>query len=207
MTARIEQLFSTTIYSNKLGGPRQKAFLDEVRIACRAIAAEDGAGQIWSANAGYKGYTSYASLNDLPVRNPTFADLCERLKPHLSAFAAAVDFDTRGLEPEVDSIWINVLEPGGTHTGHIHTNSVISGTLYVDVPDGASALRFEDPRLAMMMAAPPRRTRAAPHNRQFVYVQPAVGSVLLWESWLRHEVPANMASEDRISVSFNAVLV
>jgi uncharacterized protein (TIGR02466 family) len=31
--------------------------------------------------------------------------------------------------------------------------------------------------------------------------------VLLWESWLRHEVPVNMAAEDRISVSFNAVLV
>ena len=203
----IDRVFATSIYSAKLGGERPKAFLDELRIACRAIAQEDGAGQHWSDEAGYKGYTSYASLDDLPVRNPTFAELCQRLKPHLAAFAAAVDFDMRGLKPQVDSIWINVLEPGGTHTGHIHTNSVISGTLYVDVPEGASAIRFEDPRLAMMMAAPPRRTRAAAHNRHFVYVQPAPGTVLLWESWLRHEVPVNMANEDRISVSFNAVLV
>lgn len=26
---------------------------------------------------------------------------------------------------------------------------------------------------------------------------------LLWESWLRHEVPMNLAEEERISVSFN----
>ena len=203
----IEHVFATSIYRAKLGGLRQKAFLDELRMACRMTAQEDTAGQGWSDDAGYVGYTSYASLDDLPVRNPTFAELCERLKPHLAEFATAVDFDMRGLKPQVDSIWINVLEPGGTHTGHIHPNSVISGTLYVDTPDDASAIRFEDPRLPMMMAAPPRRQRAERHNKTFVYVQPTPGTVLLWESWLRHEVPVNKASEDRISVSFNAVLV
>jgi uncharacterized protein (TIGR02466 family) len=203
----VEHVFATSIYRARLGGQRAKAFHDELRVACLAIAQEDIAGQRWSAAAGYKGYTSYASLDDLPARNPTFAELCERLKPHLSAFADAIDLDTRDLTPHVDSIWINVLEAGGTHTGHIHPNSVISGTLYVDVPKGSSAIRFEDPRLPMMMAAPPRKANAAPHNRQFVYVEPSPGTVLLWESWLRHEVPVNMAEEDRISVSFNAVLV
>jgi uncharacterized protein (TIGR02466 family) len=37
----------------------------------------------------------------------------------------------------------------------------------------------------------------------FVYESPKVGDVMLWESWLRHEVPMNMADDDRISVSFN----
>ena len=67
----------------------------------------------------------------------------------------------------------------------------------------ASAIRFEDPRLPMMMAAPGRLKDAPKEMRQFVYAKPVVGDVLLWESWLRHEVPMNMAEEDRISVSFN----
>jgi len=55
----------------------------------------------------------------------------------------------------------------------------------------------------MMMAAP-TRTRDAPQALQtFVYVQPAPGTVLMWESWLRHEVPAGTATEKRISISFN----
>ncbi len=207
MPAPITHVFATSLYRAALAGPDLPAFLDELRIACRATAMEDAAGQAWSNDAGYAGYTSYASIDNLPERSPTFAALCERLTPHLTEFAKALDFDMRGHEPVVDSVWINILEPGGQHGWHIHTNSVISGTLYVDVPDGASAIRFEDPRLDKMMAAPPRKAKAGPHNKSFASIQPEPGTLLLWESWLRHEVPLNRAREDRISVSFNAVLV
>jgi uncharacterized protein (TIGR02466 family) len=71
------------------------------------------------------------------------------------------------------------------------------------MPEGTSAIKFEDPRLAMMMAAPTRRKTAREELRSFFYAKPKVGDVLLWESWLRHEVPMNMAEDDRISVSFN----
>ena len=80
---------------------------------------------------------------------------------------------------------------------------MISGTTYVAMPGGASALKLEDPRSARMMAAPARRKDAREELRQFIYVAPTAGDVLLWESWLRHEVPMNMAEEERISVSFN----
>jgi uncharacterized protein (TIGR02466 family) len=103
----------------------------------------------------------------------------------------------------LDSIWINVLEPGGVHTGHIHPMSILSGTYYVDTPPGSSALKFEDPRLPMMMAAPARNDDAPEAERAFVYVTPKVGDVLMWESYLRHELPANGAKRPRISVSFN----
>jgi uncharacterized protein (TIGR02466 family) len=100
-------------------------------------------------------------------------------------------------------MWVNVLEPGGFHAGHIHPHCVISGTYYARVPDGASALKFEDPRLPLMMAAPPRRDDAPEEFKQFVYFAPKEGEVLMWESWLRHEVVRCMAKEPRISVSFN----
>ena len=66
-----------------------------------------------------------------------------------------------------------------------------------------SAIKFEDPRLPMMMAAPPKKNNANIGSRTFNYIKPNVGDVLLWESWLRHEVPMNLAEEERISVSFN----
>ncbi len=80
---------------------------------------------------------------------------------------------------------------------------MISGTTYVAMPEGTSALKLEDPRHAMMMLAPLRRKDAPQELQPFVYITPEVGEVLLWESWLRHEVPMNMAEDDRISVSFN----
>ena len=72
-----------------------------------------------------------------------------------------------------------------------------------DNANGRECDQFEDPWLAMMMAAPGRKGKARPELRSFVYVEPSAGEVLLWESWLRHEVPLHMAEEDRISVSFN----
>ena len=56
---------------------------------------------------------------------------------------------------------MNILAEGGMHSGHLHSGSVISGTVYVDMPEGAGALKFEDPRLAMMQAAPPLQDKPA----------------------------------------------
>lgn len=110
------------------------------------------------------------------------------------------------MRPVCDSLWVNVMPEGGSHTSHIHPNSVISGTYYVTVPAGAGPIVYEDPRLAMLMAAPPRRKTAPRPERSHVSETPAPGSLLLWESWLRHEVPLNRAEGERISVSFNYCL-
>lgn len=199
----IDSLFVTRIYRADLGAEFSPSLHGDLEASCLGIAADDRAGQRWCDKNDYPGYTSYASLNDLPLRSPPFASLKKVLDRHVAGFAKTLEFDLKGRKLVMDSFWINVLSPGGTHSGHIHPHSVISGTYYVTIPEGASAIKFEDPRLAMMMAAPPRKAKAAPENRQFIYAQPTPGTVLLWESWLRHEVPMNMADEERISVSFN----
>jgi uncharacterized protein (TIGR02466 family) len=132
-----------------------------------------------------------------------FADLVEQLDGHARHFARALDFDMDVRRLALDSLWINVLKPGGFHTAHIHPLSILSGTYYVRVPEGASAIRYEDPRLPMMMAAPPKKPRAARARRTFVSAEPKAGTLLMWESWLRHEVPVNTARTERISISFN----
>lgn len=200
--ATIETLFATRVYQAPLGGKGAARLNRDLERACLSIARDDRAGQAWCREHAYAGYTSYASLNDLTVRTPAFDELEHRLTPHVARFAKALHFDL-AKQLALDSIWINVLKPGGAHSGHIHPSSVLSGTYYVTVPKGASALKLEDPRLGLMMAAP-RRKETAPRDAQpFVTVAPKPGTLILFESWLRHEVPANTARESRISVSFN----
>lgn len=196
----LRSLFATLLYEGELDDPALVAGLDE---ACRALAAEDQAGRRWSRAHGYRGYTSYASLNDLPKRDPRFAELVRRLDRHVAAFAAECAMDLGGRRLRLDSLWVNLLKAGGAHSGHIHPHSVVSGTLYVAVPPGSGALKLEDPRLPMMMAAPPRRADAPEELRTFVYAEPAPGRLFLWESWLRHEVAAGTGKSERISISFN----
>jgi uncharacterized protein (TIGR02466 family) len=201
--SQIRSLFVTRLYRAALSEHGPAIDAGELEASCYSIAEDDAAGQDWCETEGYPGYTSYASLTDLPWRFPIFADLVKALDAHVAAFAEDLEFDLDGRALTLEDIWINILPEGGSHGSHIHPHSVISGTTYVAMPEGTSALKLEDPRLPMMMAAPVRNKGAREELKSFVYVAPEAGDVLLWESWLRHEVPMNMAEDDRISVSFN----
>ena len=201
--ATLRSLFVTRLYHAALSEKGPAVDPDELEASCYSIAEDDTAGQEWSEANGYPGYTSYASLDDLPTRFPIFADLVRALDAHVAAFAQDLALDLGEGRLTLDSLWINILPEGGMHSGHIHPHSVISGTTYVAMPEDASALRLEDPRLPMMMAAPGRRADAPEELQPFIYARPRAGDVLLWESWLRHEVPLNQSEDDRLSVSFN----
>lgn len=200
----LRPLFATPVYEASLTTDRSfENFNREILDACQSLAEEDVAGRAWSRAHGYGGYTSYASLNDLPQRMSVFDELKRRLDKHAKAFADELAFDLQGGKLRMDSLWVNILKPGAAHSGHVHPHSVLSGTVYVATPPGASALRLEDPRLPLMMAAPPRRPDAPEAAQTFVYLQPQPGTIYMWESWLRHEVPVNRAKTPRVSVSFN----
>lgn len=194
-------LFVTRIRRAAL--PKAAALNDDIIAAALSFAEEDALGLKWCEENAYPGYTSYGSLTDLPARAPCFATLKKFLDAEASQFAASVHFDLGGGRLKLDNIWVNVLDGGGFHSGHIHPLSVISGTYYASIPNGAAAIRFEDPRLSMMMAAPPRADNAPQDARNFVYLAPQAGVALMWESWLRHEVVLNASAAPRISVSFN----
>ena len=185
-------LFVTKLYEAEVGDQR---LLRDLARSVRAFARDDDAGRRWSRDHRYAGYTSYASLNDLPKRDPAFAELAKLLTRHATKFADECAFDL-ARKPKLDSLWANLLKSGGHHSGHIHPHSIISGTFYVEAPKGSGEIRFEDPRLPLMMAAPPRADT-------FVSVQPRPGLLLMWESWLRHEVLPGTGTGERLSISFN----
>jgi len=196
----LRTLFASLLYQEPLG---DADLLDALEDSCLQLAEDDSAGRRWCRENHYRGYTSYASLDDLPIRDPNFADLKRLLDKHVAKFAKACAFDLGGKKLKLDSLWVNVLDGKGGHGAHIHPHSVVSGTLYVALPKGSRGLKLEDPRLAMMMAAPPRLEGAPEELQSFVEIVPEPGTVLLWESWLRHEVPPGSGKEPRISISFN----
>ena len=191
-------LFVTRLYEAQIADD----LLDDLAHSIRALANDDEAGQRWSREHRYAGYTSYSSLNDLPRRDPAFADLAKLLTKHAAAFADDCAFNL-SRKQKLDSLWVNLLRGPGHHSAHIHPHSFISGTLYVEVPKGSGSIRFEDPRLPMMMAAPTRQADAPEELQPFVTVEPRPGLLLLFESWLRHEVLPGTGRGERLSISFN----
>ena len=195
----VRSLVVTRLYETELG---DEGLLADLAHSIRTLAQDDKAGRRWSRDHSYAGYTSYASLADLPRRDPAFAQLTKLLTRHAARFADECAFEL-GRRPKLDSLWVNLLRGGGHHSAHIHPHSVISGTLYVEVPPKSGAIRFEDPRLTQMMAAPARAKDAPDELQSVVCVEPRPGLLLLWESWLRHEVLPGSGRADRLSISFN----
>ena len=195
--------FPTFIYHE----PLQKAGLarwnGDLAEECRRLREFDQAGRKWSEKNYPGGYTSYASMNELHRFSSTFADLEKKLQRHVRAFARALDMDLRGRTVRLTDLWVNIMPPTAAHSLHLHPLSFISGTYYVATPHGCPGLKFEDPRLDRFMAAPPKLTSPRRENQVHITYPAEAGKVILFESWLRHEVAANRVAEERISISFN----
>ena len=196
----VRSYFPTLLYRAPLQSAGLTRLNADLAAECRQLRDFDAAGRRWSAKNYPGGYTSYASMNELHRFSSTFAALEKKLLRHARTFARALEFDLRGRTVRLSDCWVNIMPPTAAHSLHLHPLSFISGTYYVVTPRGCPGLKFEDPRLSKFMAAPPRLPTAAPAHVTF----PArAGDVVLFESWLRHEVPANRVAEERISISFN----
>jgi uncharacterized protein (TIGR02466 family) len=187
--------------------PLKKRGLDEFNQdlinVCESLRAADKTGQRWSKKNYPGGYTSYGSHDQMHRISSVFAALEKALNPQVKAYALMLGYDLRGRRLSMTDCWVNMMAGAVTHNLHLHPLSFISGTYYVQVPRGAAPIKFEDPRLDRLMAAPPKRTDLSPRERLHFSVKPKAGQVVLFESWLRHEVPPSFTVRERISVSFN----
>ena len=196
-------LFPTFVYTAALQRQGTREFNRQLLNEARQLREDDKAGRRWSAKNYPGGYTSYGSVHQLQRVSPTFAALQVKLERHMKAFTAAVDWDLEGRELAMTDCWLSIMSQYTVHTLHLHPLSTLSGTYYVRVPAGSPGIKFEDPRLDRFMAAPPRTANARRENRPWITVPAEAGKLVLFESWLRHEVVPNRVADERVSVSFN----
>ena len=192
-------LFATRLYENVVA---DEALLNDVAQSMREIVEEDAPGRHWSEQFGYRGYSGCATKNDVHLRPGPMQHLADWLVREATVFCKECALDL-GRRPQLERMWVNLLQSDGHHRSHIHARSIISGTMFVDVPAGAGATCFEDPRLPLMMAAPPRVNGAPEELHTVVAIEPRRGHVIMWESWLRHEVLGGTSTADRLSLTFD----
>ncbi len=203
MKAMLRSWFPTFIYSEPLLKSGLDRFNADLAGECRSLRDFDKAGRAWSKKNYPGGYTSYASLNELHKFSSTFTGLERRITKHVRAFAEALDMDLRARTIRMTDCWVNIMPPSAAHSLHLHPLSFVSGTYYVATPRGCPGLKFEDPRLDRFMAAPPRKPSPRRANLTHALYPAEAGNLILFESWLRHEVAQNRVDAERISISFN----
>lgn len=199
----IKALFPSFVYFAPLKSQGLPLLNKELKAEALKFSEIDEQGQEWSRKNYKGGYTSYGSIAHLHQVSTTFENLEKEIDTHVRKFVKHLEMDINPKELKMTSCWINIMPTDVIHTMHIHPLSVISGTYYVQTPKNCSSIKFEDPRLEAFMASPPRKHNAKDHNQRHYSLTPKEGHVVLFESWMRHEVPKNDASKERISISFN----
>jgi uncharacterized protein (TIGR02466 family) len=103
--------------------------------------------------------------------------------------------------------WVNVNGPGSYNERHSHdphSGTFLSGVFYVKCPEGSGRIRFYDPRPHIQSAADMKY-----YNRSDTYhwFPPIPNTMIMFPSWLEHDVEINRSTEERISISFNIINV
>jgi len=118
-------------------------------------------------------------------------------------FLLQAGYDPSGLSFKAQ-VFVSEMFENDYHAVHCHPNSLLSGILYLDVPEGSSPIVFTDPRPFRNFISLPR-IGDAPASWEQVSFTPEPGLFLIWESWLAHEVPKNLSKSGRVTMVFNLV--
>ncbi|MEC9281545.1 MAG: TIGR02466 family protein [Bdellovibrionota bacterium] len=197
----IRTLFPTQIFHSSIQ-PSQDLVNSLLSDALK-IAEIDEVGLEWSEERYFGGYTSYSSYNRLQEFSSSFAELESLIDVSVEKYVEALGYDIEEGTLKMSNCWLNIMPTGTHHSGHIHPNSILSGTFYLQMPEDSPGIKFEDPRLIMQMNTPGKSEDLSEEMQSFVSIKASDGDLVLFESYLRHEVPANQSEDDRISISFN----
>ena len=194
-------LFSTSIYLSHL--PDFKRINVKIEEFLRNLQKEDEETSV-PAEKGYNphglGYTSYFSdrTNQI-ITHPDTQELVSFLVKCSVEYTRTLGFQMQNYKFGIDRIWLNIGSQGAYHMPHRHPGSVVSGVYYVRVPEPTSGgeLAFRDPLAPYRMAEP--EVRKDPGRT----IIPHSGMLVLFPSWLEHEVKLQRSPDRRISLAFN----
>ena len=113
-------------------------------------------------------------------------------------------------EPWCDNMWANINKRYSHNRNHVHPGGLWSGVYYIQAPKNSGRIWFTDPRGEAHMIMPQYKTRHSFSWRE-VYYEPIPGRLIIFPSWLMHEVEPNLNKEFeendsqgwRYSISFN----
>jgi uncharacterized protein (TIGR02466 family) len=118
-------------------------------------------------------------------------------------------FEVIGIDPkcfiEITS-WLQFNQPQSYFVRHDHYGALVSGVLYLEVPENSGDIIFHNPIEARRVSNTffeRVKKEENPYNFSHVKYTPVVGEMLIFESWLQHTVAQNLSTSNRISVSFN----
>jgi len=143
-------------------------------------------------------FTKHISLNILGSHKPKLflIEVFKNIQQYLKEINVPQYFmDTNDLI--IEESWFAKMEKGEFHWQHSHAYYELSGVYYMKTNGDDNAICFHTPN----KLANSSRMMYGLRNTQSIIPKP--GLLLLFPSWLEHNVPTNKTDEERVSLAFN----
>ena len=101
---------------------------------------------------------------------------------------------------DITSMWGNVQRHGNHCFKHTHANSVFSGVFYLNEDSNFPPIQFHRPAESSFDIMTDDENE---FNRGQMFLHPKRDMIVIFPSWLEHDVPVNTSGKDRLSISFN----
>ena len=156
---------------------------------------------VWGASQ--ENVTNFRSADTHILDAPEMQSVRSAVVKHVNQFA----WKTISAHPShtfyITQSWLNFTQPGQSHFRHMHTNSLVSGVLYIYVKKEVDSICFYRNSGAQILVTD---DQSNPYNTPVHRVSVDVGDLVLFPSSLLHDVETTSGAHIRVSLAFNAFI-
>jgi uncharacterized protein (TIGR02466 family) len=150
-----------------------------------------------------KNYGNMVSINSYILDEPEFANLKKEITEFVNVYLKKVYKPSYPAEAYITQSWLSFTKKGEYHHKHEHSNSFISGTLYINADGDQDKIYFHKnsyPRLSFYS------TEFDKHNAESWWFPVYTGRICAFPSNLAHDVQEVVTEETRICLAFNTFI-
>jgi uncharacterized protein (TIGR02466 family) len=149
------------------------------------------------------GYTTYYSKEDI-LNSKDFINIKKVIETEAQEFMKELGI-CDNIDVKVETLFGNINGQYSAHSMHIHEMSHFSGSLYLDANIKDAKIGFLSPSYLSMMHFNPDMFDKKSFKTS-LKLTPRTGDILIFPSWLLHEVEPQQQKHERVCVAFNIIL-
>tara|TARA_Y100001951_G_C11177677_1_gene204056 strand:+ start:47 stop:685 length:639 start_codon:yes stop_codon:yes gene_type:complete len=185
--AIIEGLFPTPVYFSHLKRPLSK---EEKKLVAQ------------SKKKTFRNVGNISSSDTYILEAKPFKKLKKELLSRVEHFFYNV-LCYKDAKPYITQSWLNYTEPNEHHHGHEHPNSIISGVFYIDADKENDSILFKNINYRQLHI---NIKNFNTWNSVSWWYPVETGKLVLFPSYLTHQVTCKKGNNTRISLAFNVFL-
>ena len=154
-----------------------------------------------TSRSNIAGYQSPSTLQGVEELRPLFEYICQM------ALKASADLDFVECDVAITEAWLNVNDSRQCmNSEHVH-GDVFSGVFYLKTPPGSGKFVLQNPAINKMWNGCQFANQKNQFTGESVRIEPVEGNIILFPSYLPHSVETNDHDDERISISFNIIVL